>query len=547
MTQIQMLLLAILVVVMAGCDQPPSASNDRRSSDVSNGMRLQNHMQVLAADDMQGREAGTDGYRKAAAYVASKFAELELQAFAEFPDFYQPIEFLESQLQAGSSSFVLHDTSDDVVLADGADFVAFAGYGDSEETITAPLVFAGFGIQAPGYSHDDFSGIDARGKILVLLSGAPPTFAANERAYYSSGTNKLTTAASLGALGTIVVRTPADQQRIPWTRMVESSARAGMRWVDQTGNIRDGFESLPVGAAMSNEAALTLFRMAGADLNDVFERHDRGETGSFDLGIDATLSRVSGHQKTTSSNVIGLIPGSDPKLKDEYVLVTAHLDHLGAQDGKIFNGFYDNAAGVATILEIAAAMTKSDRGPRRSVIIAALTAEEKGLRGSDYLAEYPPVPIDQIVANINIDMPYLGYPLQDVVGFGVEHTSLRDALTRAAQSQGLSVTPDSRPELVRLIRSDQYSFVKKGVPGLNLKPGMRSADPSLDAAALRSEFLIQHYHQESDTAELPFDARGAGQFFAVALELCLIVANDESRPTWNDGDFFAKKFATGAR
>ena len=215
----------------------------------------------------------------------------------------------------------------------------------------------------------------------------------------------------------------------------------------------------------------------------------------------------------------------------------------GEDGDEIHNGAYDNAAGVATVMEIARAMAELSVAPRRSIIFAAVTAEEKGLRGSSYLANNPPVPISKIVANLNIDMPFLGHPIADVEGLGVEHSTLHDALIRAAKLRGVSLTPDPRPELVRLIRSDQFSFVKLGVPGLNLKPGSNSSNRDIDGATLRNEFLHEHYHTPGDNLDLPYNVEGATRFAGVALEFGLIVANDDKRPAWNEGDFFGEKFA----
>ena len=223
------------------------------------------------------------------------------------------------------------------------------------------------------------------------------------------------------------------------------------------------------------------------------------------------------------------------------------MDHIGIRPGEngdeIHNGAYDNAAGVAIILEVAGALSGLTPAPRRSIIFAAVTAEEKGLRGSDYLANNPPVAITDIVANINIDMPYLGYPIANVEGFGVEHSTLHGALIRAAEQHNLVLTPDPRPELVRLIRSDQFSFVKQGIPGLNLKPGSNSSDPDIDGAELRNAFLHDHYHGPSDDLNLPFSEDGAQRFVRVLLAFGLIVANDDESPRWKDGDFFGDQFA----
>lgn len=530
--------------LIIACAFALAGASDTPVEPISGGA-IRAHMEILAADDMQGREAGTAGYLKAADYVAARYAALGLTPLGDGDGYFQNITFLETRLAAASASLNLQRGEEARALRLGGDFVRSGGFGAREEEVTAPLAFVGFGIRAPEYDHDDFAGVDVAGKILVVLSGAPPGFVTDERAFYSSSAGKQALAAELGAVGILTVRTPVDQKRTPWSRYQARIGTSSMRWLGADGTPRGGHPELAGSAVLGETGAAQLFALAGRDLDALFERHTAGETGSFDLGVSATLGRRSQQRRVSSPNVLALLPGSDPELRDQYVLFTAHLDHLGTRiDGAIYNGAYDNAAGVAIILEIARAMAA--RPPRRSVIFAALTAEEKGLRGSDYLAHNPPVLIDSIVANINIDMPYLGHPIADVEGLGAEHSTLQDALTEAASRLGLAVTPDPRPELVRFIRSDQFSFVKQGIPGLNLKAGSKSADPSTDGKALRSAFLREHYHRPSDDLNLPFSAVGTGRLAQVALTFGLIVANDDEPPRWKDGDFFGDRFGRDA-
>jgi len=532
---------ATLFLLAGGCGEtpapelPPIPGDDVRA-----------HMRVLADDAMEGREAGTDGHRRAAEYVAAQFAKAGLSPLGDDGSYLQNIDFLETRLAPETASIVLHQGDSDVPLVADEDFAQSGGYGDALEEVTAPLLFAGFGIRAPEYSHDDFAGVDATGRILVLFTGAPPQFGNDERAYYSSGIVKQALAVELGAAGILTIRTPLDAERLTWPRVLHSAASSGMRWLRADGEPHEAFVELVGVATLSDSGAEKLFELASRDLESLFRHHLDGGTGSFELAVSATIRRESIQRRVTSPNVLGLLPGSDPQLRDEFVLITAHLDHIGRLpegDGdRIYNGAYDNAAGVATLLEIAGVLARLDPAPRRSVVFAAVTAEEKGLRGSDYLAHHFPVPIRSLVANINIDMPYLGHPVAAVEGFGVEHSTLFEALLEASGRLGLELTPDPQPELVRLIRSDQFSFVRQGVPGLNLKAGSKSSDPSVDGAAMRAIYLRDHYHNVSDDLDLPFDAIGAGRFASLAAEFSLIVANGDARPRWKDGDFFGRLF-----
>lgn len=502
------------------------------------------HMEALASDAMEGREAGTAAYERAARYVAGRYEAFGLEPIGDDGTFFQQIEFLETRLVPGSARFSVAGPGGSVDLAFSDDFAIHGGFGREEETVTAPLIFLGHGIIAPEYDHDDYAGVDLSGGVAVVLSGAPPRFETDQRAFHSSDTEKRTTASRHGAVGFVTVLTPVDQERIPWSRVVSRLGSPGMRWVDEAGSPHEGFPDLAGAVTLSPEGAMKLFRLAGRDLDALFERHAAGATGSFPMGIAATIARRSTQERITSPNVVGLLRGSDPTLGGEHIVYTAHLDHLGIRpaDGAIYNGAYDNAAGVATILGVAEAVAGMKPPPRRSILFVALTAEEKGLQGSSYFVRHPPVPAGSIVANINIDMPYLGFPIADVEGIGVEHSSLREALREAADRSGLALTLDPRPDLVRFIRSDQFSFVKAGVPGLNLKAGSTSSDTDIDGSAMRAAYLEDHYHQPGDDLDLPYNSAGAERYVRTALLLGLIVAAADERPTWNEGDFFGERF-----
>lgn len=537
---------AFCVIACSPVEQAAEDDNDIALGSIT-AAEIRAHMEVLAADDMQGREAGTAGYKKAADYVAAGFRNIGLLPLGDDHSYFQNITFFETRLEPESAKLVLHAADADIEFAFRDDFIRSGSYGEPNETVTAPLVFAGHGIVAPEYAHDDFAGIDVAGKIIVVLSGAPPQFATDQRAFYSSSRGKDANAVERGAVGVITVRTPVDQARRPWERFMPGIGTAGMRWLDKDGIAFEGFAELRGDATLSQAGAEKLFEAAGYDLQETFDKHAAGQTGSFELGVSATLSRKSLQRSVKSANVIGLLKGSDPALVKEYIVYTAHLDHIGIRQGEdgddLHNGAYDNAAGVAAIMEIAAAMALLDPAPRRSVIFAAVTAEEKGLQGSSYLAKNPPVPATSMVANINIDMPYLGFPVADIEAFGAEHSTLLAAVTAATAKTGMGLTPDPMPEEVRFVRSDQFSFVKEGVPAVAFKAGSKSSNPDDDGAAMLKGFLNKHYHRPSDDLELPFSEEGAERFVRTALLLGLEVAAQDEKPRWNPGDFFGDRFA----
>ncbi len=550
-------LLALLVLLcLAGCgERAPAGSltgeGEPHDLDLAlvtiTGAGVRAHMEVLASDAMEGREAGTPGYERAADYVAAQFAALDLEPLGDDGGFLQQIRFFETRLDPASAALTLHAEGRDIPLEFRRDFVRSGGYGPAEETIKAPLTFVGYGITAPEYGHDDFAGIDVAGHVLVTFTGAPPHFATDQRAFYSSGRTKAARAVAAGAVGRLSVRTPVDQARRPWARYLPGIGRPGMRWLEASGVPHRAYPELAGSAVLSETGAEMLFAAAGRDLAALFESRAAGDTGSFALGLSATLARRSLQREIESANVIARLPGSDPQLASEHLIYTAHLDHIGIRPGfsgdDIHNGAYDNAAGIGIILEIARAMSAMATPPRRSVIFAAVTAEEKGLQGSSYLAKNPPAPAASLVANFNIDMPFLGFPVADVEAFGAEHSTLLAAVTAATAAEGLALTPDPMPEEVRFVRSDQFSFVQEGVPALAFKAGSKSADPEVDGKAMLSEFLSQHYHRPGDELGLPYSSEGAARFTRAALRLGIMVANADERPRWNDGDFFGEKFA----
>ena len=540
--------LAWLVMLLVAC-QAETPQLDPQAAAVASisGTGVRTHMEVLAADAMQGREAGTQHYQAAADYVAEQYQLAGLEPMGDKGSYFQSIRFLETRLVTDSARLVLEKDGAMLPLVFRDDFIRRGGYGATAEAVRAELAFVGHGIVAPDLGHDDYTGINVEGKIIVVLSGAPPGFDTDRRAYYSSGRGKAAKAVELGAVGMISLRTPVDQKRRPWARYLPGIGSAGMRWVDTNGKPHQGFVALKGSAILSEKGAEKLFKLAGADLPALFDKHAAGGTGSFDLGVWASLSRTSTQREVRSANVVGVLKGSDPALSEEYVVYTGHLDHIGLRPGKdgddIHNGAYDNAAGVGTILEIARVMALQPIAPRRSVIFAMVTGEEKGLQGSSYFTLNPPVPVRQLVANINIDMPYFGFPARDIHAFGAEHSTLLAPAMRAAQQLGMTVTPDPKPEEVRFIRSDQFSFVREGIPAVAFKAGMQSADPAVDGEAALNEFLKTHYHQPSDDLTLPYSAEGAERFARAALLMGLFVADEPQRPQWVTNDFFGDRFS----
>jgi len=508
--------------------------------------RIEAHLNYLADDALMGRMTGTPEYDEAAAYVAGHFAEIGLEPGGD-DGWYQQVPMLARRINVDSARFVFHQDDVEKTQRWKEDFVMAGDKVRPETNITAEVVFVGFGIHAPDMSYSDYDGVDVEGKIVAAFGGAPDSFPHNERAYYSSGLTKAEAAVTRGAVGFVGLRSRTDQRRYTWKRLSENAGvRPGMSWVNLSGEAANYFPELQGGAVLNVPPAHELFARAPISFEQALDAADAGTPLSTPLGTEITLARKTDHESITSPNIIGILRGSDPELANEYVVFTAHLDHIGTgvpiNGDTIYNGMYDNAMGTSLLIETARAFAAMPEPPRRSILFIALTGEERGLVGSDYFAHYPTVPSDSLVANVNLDMPLFLYPLADVIAFGSEHSSLEQVISKVVQEEELALAPDPVPEEVLFIRSDQYSFVKKGVPSVFLVPGFTSTDPDIDGGSQFNEHLKTHYHQPSDDLSRPIDWDSALRFARANVRIGHAVAEEDARPTWNDGDFFGEKF-----
>ncbi|WP_240914010.1 M28 family metallopeptidase [Microbulbifer sp. SH-1] len=555
--------LVIASALLAACNgdlqpqslQPQSQTASQPSMPSQSGAdsaRMKQDVEFLSADALAGRQTGSAGYQQAADYVAARFKTLGLQSITG-DDYFQPVPFREASWAGERASLVLHGRDGDVRLKLGEDFIAGPPTTAEQTAVSGELVFVGYGIEAPEFGLDDYAGLDLKGKIAVILDGRPPQLPNEVGAHYASGRTKRETAAAHGAVGYVTLNTPAREARRPFARSAEHLAEPGFDWLRADGVPGNAVAGMHPGAVLDMPAAKKLFAGAPKDLDAIFAELEKGETPKgFALPARASLASQSSHKKILSPNVVGLLPGSDPKLKDEYVVFSAHLDHIGASAAahgeesghdKVNNGAQDNAAGIAVMLEVARLFTESGRAPRRSILFVAVTAEEEGLLGSDYFAQHPPVAGKSMVANINLDMPMLLYPFQDVIAFGAEHSSLGETAAHAAQKTGLKLSPDPMPEQVIFVRSDHYSFVRQGVPSIYLITGREAVDPKINGTEAQVEFLKSRYHRPSDEADEQISYVAAKQFADVNFAIAREVANSEKKPSWNAGDFFGDLYS----
>jgi len=407
-------------------------------------------------------------------------------------------------------------------------------------------VFVGYGVTSPELGYDDYAGIDVRDRIVVVLMGAPSWIEPNARAYLSDGSLKAKNAAEHGAIGFLLIWTPLYEGIFPWSAFYRFSGRGSMTWVDAAGTPQISAPGLRGGGVINMSTAERLFVGAPNTLDEVMADAGEGKPGSFDLDGELALRTQSRWVDVSSPNIVALLPGSDPILRDEYVVYTAHVDHEGIgepQDGgSIYNGAVDNASGTAALIEVARAFASLPEAPRCSVLFIGTAAEEEGLLGADYFAANPTVPIDAIVANVNMDGNLMLYPIADVIAFGSQHSTLEAIAHEAAAEIGLEVSPDPMPEQAFFIRSDQYPFVKKGIPAVFFATGMKSSDPKLFGAMIVQDWMARTYHSPFDDLNQKMYFETGVKYAGVSFLTGLLVANEDTRPQWKEGDFFGDKF-----
>jgi hypothetical protein len=509
------------------------------------------HIRFLSDGLLEGRAPDGRGYQVAAAYVATQMEGLGLSPAGEQGTWEQQVPMRKAILDEEKSTLALLRDGKEERLLIGTDWIASGDVARTTTEVEAPVVFVGYGVTAPGRHYDDYRGLDSKGKIVACLRGAPSSFPDTERAHYSNRINKQANAVAHGAVGIFTLDTPEFQKRYAWSWFLPQFRAGAIAWLQDGGAPRDVFMELRGGAVLNLSASERLFQGAKRGAREAFEDAQRGVVTGFDLPVRARLHLESRHTDFRSANVLGLLPGSDPALANQVVVYTAHLDHLGicppVEGDPVCHGAYDNASGVATMLEVARAFASLDPSPRRPVLFAAVTGEEKGLLGSDYLAVHPALEKARVIANVNIDSaPGLLLRTRDIVLLGAEHSTLLAPAEEAARQLGYEIGVDAHPEETIFVRSDQYSFVRQGVPAVFVIDGSKSAVPGVDASETLSTWLRTRYHTPADRIDQPFDFESAARAARLNYLIGSKVAQAASAPSWNPGDFFGGLYAKGA-
>lgn len=510
------------------------------------GAAIKAHTAFLSDDLLEGREAGTRGYDIAAGYVATQFALYGLKPVPGSTDYFQKVPLRRRSLQPDGVRFELRTKNETQLYRNGRDIAVDASASTLDEVIEADVVFAGWGIRAPGLKHDDFAGLDVKGKAVVILEGAPASFPGALRAHYSWIQQKERMAAEAGAVALLTLKTPEREQFSPWERTRQARPLPALGWTDQAQ--LESRATIKAVVTLGPELARSLFARAGRDLDKVYRQSISSPPRGFKLPASMRLSRKSFHEDSSSANVLGVLPGSDARLKDEYIVVAAHLDAwVGPKSGPdtIYNGAVDNAGGVAAMLEVARVLSAAG-GAKRSVLFFATAAEEKGLLGSDYFVAHPPVPMNQIVAAISVDGLMAFHDFKGIVALGAEHSTLGEISLAAARSIDAVHMPDPIPGRGNLALSDQYPFLRMGIPVLFPNPARGSSRDGSEDVEAWDDYESHHYHQPSDDMNLPLRWDVAERWGQYIYAVVAGASNTSHRPRWYEGDELAAVFAPAA-
>jgi hypothetical protein len=507
---------------------------------------IRGDMRFLSDDSLEGRGTGTRGHEIAAKFMAAEFEAMGLSPAGEEGTYFQTVPFRSARVDEAKTSLTLIRSGQTQNLVFRQDYIAVGIPGRAESTVEAPVVYAGFGVTAPDQNYDDYKGIDAKGKIVAFVRGAPK-FDSALKAQYSSMEVKKANAVAHGAVGVISIYDPVAESLYSFHQRASALSFPNMAWLDKENQPNDFFPELKGEAILSLPMAKKFFEGSGHTADEVFAAAKEGKSLAFPMTVTARIHNQSELNDVKSPNVAAKLEGSDPALKNEYLVYSAHLDHLGIGEpvngDKIYNGALDNASGCAIMLEVARAFVKMNPRPKRSILFVAVTGEEKGLLGSDYFAHYPTVSKSAVVANVNMDEDVMLWPLRDIIAYGAEHSSLEGVAERAAKRLNLSVSPDPAPEETIFIRSDQYTFVKQGIPSIFPVAGFKSTDPAIDPAAIFKKWEQTKYHAPQDDMQQPGLDFDQAVKYAQFIFLCgWLVTQDAARPKWNAKDFFGEHY-----
>ncbi len=505
--------------------------------------KIRAHVRFLSHDLLEGRGTGQRGGDIAAEYIATQFALYGLKPAGEDGTYMQKVPMVGIATQDVSTLTVVPNSGQPIELIYRRDFVAMDETGKAQNDLDADLVWIGYGIDAPEFNWNDYKDVDVKGKVLLMLVNEPPSgdpkfFAGKALTYYGRWTYKFEEAARKGAAGVILIH-KTDMASYGWN-VVRNS------WSGERAYLRnDPAPKLTVASWIQADAARNLAQACGMNLDEMIAAAQKPGFKAVPLPAKLKAHIVSTVRRFDSNNVLAMLPGSDAKLKEQAVVYTAHYDHLGIVPGTypdaIYNGAQDNATGCGILLEIARAFAGVRQTPKRSILFAAVTAEEQGLRGSEYLGKHPPVPAKDITLDLNYDdVPTLGVP-EEVNVAGAERTNFYPTVEKTAQEFSLTIVPDSQPGAGHYYRSDHFSFARAGVPAFSIDEGDKYQGHDRQWGAQQAQDYVAHrYHQPSDEYRPDMDFRGDAVMARFGIALGWQAANQPTLIGWKPGDEFGK-------
>lgn len=535
-----------LIAAQAQLPVPPAAQKAMNAIDSE---KIRATVKYLSDDALQGRGTGQKGGDMAADWIAEQFKSYGLLPAGDAGTYFQKINFFGVTTDPKQTQFAFVPKSGaEISLKFADDYVANDDTHATKSEIDAPLVYVGYGIEAPEYHWDDYKGTDVKGKVLLMLVNEPPSddpnfFKGKALTYYGRWTYKYEEAARRGAVGVVLIH-KTDMASYGW-EVVRNS------WGGETSLLKDDTDpKLKSAGWIQLEVARKLAQAAGMDLDKMMADANSRNFKPVELPVRVKETIVSHVRSFTSRNVVGKVKGSDPKLADQAILYTAHYDHLGIHPDEpgdnIYNGAEDNATGCGILLELARVVAASPEKPKRTVIFASVTAEEQGLLGSKYLGEHPPVAARNISLDLNYDdIQPLGVPEQLVVS-GAERTSAYPLVEKAAKEFGLAIQPDNHPEAGHYYRSDHFSMARVGVPAFSVNEGALFKGHDLAwGEAQQQDYVAHRYHQPSDEYRPDMDFRTDAEMAKFGLILGWEVANQPALVAWQPGDEFEKARKAG--
>jgi Zn-dependent M28 family amino/carboxypeptidase len=527
---------ALLAVLFLLCG---AASPTQQTPPVSHfdGNSWWAHVKYLADDSLEGRDTGSEGLRKAQAYAVEQMQKAGLEP-AGTNGFYQPIRFNQYEVDEAKSFLVLVAGNQPQPLSFADDAFISTRATRVSANLTAGMIFIGYGLKIPEKNLDELAGLDLNGKIVVYLAGSPSDIPTALASHYQTAGERWKFLRAAGAIGMISIFNPASMD-IPWSRISVNRNHPSMDLADSEFNDTPG---LQLGVSFNPASAEKLFAGSGHTFAEIAALgKDRKPLPHFVMATSLQANAVIQTKALESANIAAKLTGSDPELKNEFVVLSAHIDHLGIgapiNGDRIYNGAMDDGSGSALVMDIAASLKAHPEKLQRSILFLLVTAEEKGLLGSKYFAAHPTVAPKSIVADVNVDMFLPIVPLRILKIEGIEESDLGTHAATIAQSMGIKPIPDPEPLRNAFIRSDQYSFIKKGVPSVKADVGFELGTPE---QKVFKDWLTNRYHAPSDDVNQPVDLQSAASYEEFTRRLLLDTANTSARPRWKPDSFFRR-------